>query len=267
MKSLIDKYPGYALITGASSGIGQAYAYYLAQQKFPLILVARNEEKLKKIKTDLTNRFNNEVHVISADLSYPNPEKSILEYTMVNHLEISMLINNAGSGTVGEFGHESIEVYYSQMSLNCHAVVGLTHAYLPQMKKKKQGAVIIISSLSAYLPLPNYAVYAATKTFDLSFGKTLSLEATRFGIDVLTVCPGVIDTNFHKAARGRLKENFFVKTGKAEDVVNLSFAKLGKKKVIIPGFINQLTAFAGRFLPNLILYPMVTKLSKIQQFE
>src|ERR1043166_236662 len=195
------KRPTYktALITGASSGIGEAFAHQLAKEGSSLILVARSEDKLEKLAHQIRQKYQRRVYVIPADLSKKSPGAAIAAEVAKRDLKVELLVNNAGFGTVGAF-HKQEAVRQQQMiALNCSAIVDLTFAFLPDMLDAGYGGVINIASLAAFQAVPYMAVYGATKAFVLSFSQALWGEYEKQGLRVVAVCPGPVETGFFEA--------------------------------------------------------------------
>jgi short-subunit dehydrogenase len=239
MQSLINKYGKWALITGASSGIGAEFAMQLAALNFNLVLVARRKEKLDQLSAELIAKNNIEALVISIDLSNPNFLESIKQQT--NHLDIGLLINNAGFAITGSFLNDKLENQLSLLDVNCKAPLILSHYFGNKMLVKGSGGIINIASTAAFLPLPYWSNYAASKAYLLSFSEGIWHELKHKGIDVLAVCPGPTQTEFASIA----KVNFKGMT--ANDVVNYALKNIGKKPTVIVGFANQFSTFFLRF--------------------
>lgn len=231
------KYKEWALVTGASSGIGKAFAEKLAQYGYNLVLIARNEEKLTELKELLLKLYKIDIEIISIDLSDKNCFQLI--ETKIFDKEISLLINNAGFGFKGEFVDNDIDKYINMMDLNCAAPLYLTKIVTNKMKKKKTGAIIFIGSTLAFIPTPFNAVYSASKAFIESFACGLWYELKNYNIDVLCVNPGTTKTEFHKKAG--LKQNTICRS--PEQVVDTALKHLGKKPSVIDGIINKIIIF------------------------
>lgn len=185
-----------ALITGASSGIGTTFARVLAAKGMNVILVARNEERLRALATEITEKFNVRAEVIAADLGREYSAQAIYDEVQRRGLKVDMLINNAGFGTHGHFETLDAARDHEEMMVNVVALVDLTHAFIPAMLKQGSGAIINVSSTAGFQPLPYMAVYGSTKTFVISFSAALAQEYRRRGIRVLALCPGATATSF-----------------------------------------------------------------------
>ncbi|MEH2350238.1 MAG: SDR family oxidoreductase [Nostoc sp.] len=189
-----------ALITGASSGIGKAFAQELAARKTNLVLVARSEKKLSQLAKELQEEHEIQVDVILKDLTEANAACAVFEATKAKGLTIDLLINNAGLGYYGDFAESDGERQIKIVQLNVLALVDLTHKFLPLMRQRRSGSIINVSSITAFQPIPYLSVYAATKAFILSFSEALWAENHQYGVRILVTCPGPIETNFFAEA-------------------------------------------------------------------
>jgi short-subunit dehydrogenase len=251
-----------ALITGASSGIGETFAEALAKQGLDLILVARSADKLKQIAARLSATYGHRVEVIAADLSKPRPGAALLKKVEALHMPVDLLINNAGFGTSGTFHKLDGAREHQEIMLNVAAVVDLAHTFLPSMVKRGGGGIINLASVAAFQPLPFMAVYAATKSFVLSFSHGLYGEYHKKGIHVLAVCPGPVDTPFFEATgveglRKTIPSPFMMTAEKVVDV-SLKAFRAGDT-VIVPGVSNKATAWFSRIMPRKLYAQAVAK--------
>ena len=237
------------LITGASSGLGEAFARALSQKKANLILTARSIEKLKNLKCELETKDHTRVHIFNVDLSSDRGAKDLSDMIFSSGLNVDLLINNAGFGTQKEFHIGDIDVYAEMIQVNIGSMVSLTRSVLPAMLQRGRGGIINISSTAAFQPIPYFALYAASKSFVLYFSEALSGEYQDKGIKVLTVCPGHTRTNFHQRAGVDPKRLF--NTVSAEKVVNEALdAYVNGKTTIVPGFLNHFLSNLNRLLPR-----------------
>jgi short-subunit dehydrogenase len=240
MARLHDRYPGWALVTGASAGLGVHFAEQLAAEGFPLILTARREERLRK----LADRLPTETHVVPLDLTEPDACERLV--AAAGDREVSMLVANAGFGFSGRFDQQDAERSARMVQLNCTVPTLLFHAFLPPMRDRKNGAVVIVSSVAGFQPTPFFAVYGATKAFDLMLGEALWEECRGTGVDVVTLCPGSTETEF--AQHAHMQDD---KPGMAAGpVVAASLRKLGRGPTVVTGLMNKINASAHRFLPR-----------------
>ncbi|PAX52592.1 SDR family NAD(P)-dependent oxidoreductase [Brunnivagina elsteri] len=255
-----------ALITGASGGIGKAFAVYMAAHGINLVLVARSEVKLNQLASDLQAKHNIKVDVIIQDLTETGATKAIFDYTQERGITIDFLINNAGFGDYGDFAESDENRQTQIVQLNILALVDLTHKYLPLMRHQRSGNIINIASLTAFQPMPYISVYAATKAFVLSFSQALWAENRNYGVRILCSCPGPTNTNFFVEAKfpeAIAAKNTQVST--PEVVVRDTFRALekGDSVVISGGFTNNAIAHLSRILPRKTLVSFLEKQFKV----
>jgi short-subunit dehydrogenase len=192
---------GYALITGASSGIGEEFARTLASRGRSLVMVARSQDRLEQVRGELMSaHMGVDVVAIPLDLTVPGAALDLFQRTQAANLDVELLINNAGFGAFGEFASLDRARQRAMIDLNVGALVELAHLYLQPMLQRRRGGVINIASVAGYVPLPYSAVYAATKAFVVSFSQALYEEARQHGVQVLVVNPGSTETNFFRVA-------------------------------------------------------------------
>lgn len=239
-----------ALITGASSGIGEAFARQLAARGVDLCITARRSENLAALAKELRERNKISVDIVAADLATEDGVSKVLAWIQ-EHPSISLLINNAGFGARGLFANKPAEKYAEMIQVHVMAAMKLTSAVLPNMIQAKQGAVINVSSVTAYMPLAGNAVYSGTKSFLVSFTEALNFELKNTGVKVQVLVPGYTYSDFHKRPDYE-KLNTYNSVPKfmwmtADEVARISLRDLDKGKVrCIPGIINKLIAFAGK---------------------
>ena len=242
-----------ALITGATSGIGKSFAEKLAGQGYDLILTGRREQIIGPFGKELATRHGVDVKVVIADFADTKDLDSLV--SLVKSLpRIDVLINNAGFGLKNAFGEESAESIGNMFQVHAMATVQLTHAALPKMIAAKKGAIINVSSLAAYLPLPGSEIYSATKSFLNGFSKSLSMSVRRHGITVQALCPGFTHTDFHSKLDldpATLKNSGPLRWMSSDDVVKESLHALKKKNsvVVVPGFLNRVLQRIIYFMP------------------
>lgn len=246
---LKQKYGSTALITGASSGIGEALARELARRGLDLILVARREEILNRLRDELAARHGVRVMVIAQDLAAPDAAQRIHDAATAAGWTVDILVNNAGFGTYGELETTDLARNLAMIDVHCRAVVELTWRFIPAMKARRRGAVIVISSVLGVMPAPYMATYAATKSFDLNFGESLYGELRPFGIDVLAVMPTLTETGFDT---GTELKRMPVSKRRAGDVVRTTLAALGRKPSVADGPQAKLLIFLLKFIPRSI---------------
>src|ERR1044071_9258508 len=188
------------LITGASTGIGAAFARKLAARGRNVLLVARSEDKLIALCNELGRLTSIRAQYVALDLRAPDAGAQLLEETKKRELEIDMLINNAGFGSMGDFNKLDLERELEIIQLNVRALVDLTHRFLQPMRERKRGTIINVASTAGFQAVPYMATYAATKAFVLSFSEALWDENRQYGVHVMALCPGVTETNFFEAS-------------------------------------------------------------------
>ncbi|TRY18592.1 SDR family oxidoreductase [Tessaracoccus rhinocerotis] len=236
----------WAVVTGASSGLGEAYARHLAAQGANVVLVARSEDKLFNVSVDLERTHGVQTLVLPFDLTDPADRFELLG--RLDHLEVHTLVNNAGFASHGELADLERDRIASEVQLNVAAVTELTHAVLPQMLSRDLGAIINVASTAAFQPIPEMATYAATKAFVLSFSNALWAETRRTGVRVVCICPGPTETSFWSNAGA---EQNMTRRRSVDDVVATTFAGLRQRKpYVVDGVANRLLAHANRFVPT-----------------
>ena len=232
----------WAIVTGASSGIGKAFAEKLAQKGYNLIIIARRENKLNEIKEILQNKNAVKIEVLSVDLSDRNCFLLIEEN--IKNKEISLLVNNAGFGLSGGFLNNPIDNYLKMIDVNCTASLILTKIIAEKMKKRNKGSIIFIGSILGLIPTPYNSVYSATKAFEDFLASSLWYELKEYNINVLCVNPGTTKTEFHSKAG--LKQNKYFRL--PEQVVETALKNIYKKPSIIDGFINKIIILLTRII-------------------
>lgn len=246
MINLVEKYGEWALITGASSGIGEEFAIQLAALGMKLILIARRKERLLALSSKLKEKYNTESVIISVDLTKENFLDEIKNLT--NDKEIGILINNAGFGSTGEFINCDAVKEIEMIKVNCISPTMLTHYFLPYMIQRRRGAIIFLGSAVAFQPTPMMATYSATKAFNLFLGEALWWELKKYNIDVLALNPGGTNTEFQRIA----KIGVGPVPREASDVVKTALQALGKKPSVVDGIQNKIVSVLVRFIPRRI---------------
>lgn len=240
------------LITGASNGIGLALARVFARNGYNLVLVARNLEKLKQVKTDLEKEFKVEIRILSKDLAAPNSAQEVFTALQAGQIEIEILVNNAGFAEYGLFSAVPLERHLSEINLNVYTLTALTGLFLPKMIERRSGKILNVASTAAFQPGPLMAVYYATKAFVLSFSESLRNENKNFGIAVTALCPGPTKTGFgDKSDLNKSRLLAYAAPMTAVEVAEAGYAGLlNNKAVVIPGFMNKFLAFGTKVLPR-----------------
>ena len=248
-----------AIITGASTGIGYELALILAKQKVNLVLVARSKEKLVALQSKLSSEFGVQVWVISLDLSNASAAQQVFDQCQQLGLHINYLINNAGFGDYGFFHESDWKKQAEMMQLNIVTLTHLTHLFLPNMLKSKNGKILNVASIAAFLPGPLMSVYYATKAYVLHFSEAIANELEDKGITVTTLCPGPTESGFQKLAA--MEDSKLVngkKMASSKEVAEYGYrAMMEGKKVAIQGTINYLFVNSVRFSPRNTVLKMV----------
>ena len=249
----------FTLITGASSGIGEAFARRLAAEKHNLILVARAEERLHALCDELAVKHQIACNFVALDLTEPDANVRLFNETERNGWDVDWLINNAGFGSSGDFGMLDLEKELGMIDLNVRTLVGLTHRYLGKMRERRRGTIINVSSAAGFQPIPFMATYAATKAFVSSFSEAIAEENRPLGIHILALCPGSTKTNFFAASN--IERPIQVKGQQTvEDVVDTAMKAVAKNRTkVVSGWANYLGAIAGTLVPNAISSRVMAK--------
>lgn len=240
---------GRALITGASSGIGESFARQLAARGYDLTVVARREARLQALASELRARYGVDVQIIAADLTREQDIDRLVAH-IENSPALALLVNNAGFATHGKFVNVPVSRLLDMLTVHLTATVRLTHAALPSMLSRGQGGIINVSSIASFLPVPGSVIYSATKSFLNIYSETLQMEFGRQGIFVQSLCPGYTHTGFHstedqKSAPVRSIPDFM--WSQSGYVVEKSLETLGNGQVIVvPGATNQAIVFFAR---------------------
>lgn len=241
-----------ALITGASSGIGQAFAHKLASLGRNVFLVARSEDKLIALCNELGRTNNIRAQYVVMDLSESDAAAHLVSEAEKRGLIVDLLINNAGFGSMGDFTQLELERELIMIDVNLRTVVELTHRFLQEMRQRKQGSIINVASTAGFQPVPFMATYAATKAFVLSFSEALWEENRNHGVHVMALCPGVTETNFFQASR---MEKPPMRAAQApEEVVDAALRGLARRKsLVVSGWTNYFMVEAERLVPRSLI--------------
>ena len=247
----------WALVTGASAGIGVELARELARNGAKLILTARRRERLEAVAAELAAQ-GTEVRIVVADLNDPAAPQQIYEATEGAGIAVDILVNNAGLGQFGAFHSNPIEQELSQVRVNCEAMVRLSRLFVPRMVDRRRGWVLVLASTASFQPLPYFATYAATKAFDRFFALGLAAEVARYGVKVTALCPGPTDSEFFSVSRA---EVFKARgTQSAADVSRRAVRALANgRRIIIPNLSGRLLACVVRFVPTRLITYFVEK--------
>jgi uncharacterized protein len=236
----------WAIITGASSGIGKALAFEFAKNGFNLLLTARNIEALQKVAETCESTYTVETEIYAADLASAESTDELAKF-IVNK-KIDVLVNNAGFGVKGDFAETEIADELKMLDVQLAAMLKLTKVVLPQMIANKRGNILNVASVYSFSPVPKQSVYSACKSFMLSFSSALRSEIENSGVSISVLCPGITQTEFRVRAGIADKKNSGMT---AEKVAEITHAEMMRGKfIIIPGFQNKVFAFLSKHLPE-----------------
>ena len=250
------------LITGASAGLGEEFAFQLAELGFSLLLVARRALRLQAIQQQLQLQYPElAIHYLCADLTDNQAPVQIMNYVQAQSLELVGLINNAGFGQRGLFSDIALDTHLAMLQVNIRSLVALTYLVIPAFTSQKQSFIVNVASTAAFQAGPNLAVYYASKAFVLSFSEALHEELKDKNIQVSALCPGATDTEFAEVAELSDSVLFTLRVMGKQPVVRYSLANLNKA-VVIPGGINKLGALMAQLVPRAIARKLAYRIQK-----
>lgn len=258
---MIETWRGkWAMVTGASAGIGQALAQELAAGGTNLVLTARRRDRLEKLAQKLAADHSIRTEIFPADLAESTAPEKIFTFTRTKKIEVDLLINNAGFGKYGELISAETQRLLDMIQVNCGAVVHLTRLYLPEMVARRRGDVLIVASTASFQGVPYIATYSATKAFDLLFAEALAEEMKPHGIRVCALCPGTTESEFRDVA-GQRPLGSFERQETAEKVARTGLQALAAgKSYVISGMRNYLGAHSQRLVPRRVVTKMAAKM-------
>jgi uncharacterized protein len=240
---IAKKYGPWAVITGASAGIGAEFARSLASKGVNVVLVARGQERLQTIESELTSKYGIDTRVVPLDLTRTDAAEALTQVTA--DLDVGLVINNAGVATPAKFAESSLLDVMQEVDTNYRAPIAITHAFLPRLKERKRAGIIVVSSTIGYGPAPYLSVYGSLKAALRQFGRTLRHELSSTGVDVLVVSPGATKTDMAAAMMG---DKLWM-AGSPTKVVTAGLRALGRKGEIVPGVMNKIMTFmTGRLI-------------------
>ena len=249
------------LITGASSGIGLELAKLFAADKSNLILVARRQDKLDQLATELREEHGVQVRVLTKDLADPQSPQAIFDALAAESVTVDVLVNNAGFGAAGSVADLPLEKQLDMLQVNVTTLMHLTRLFLPGLIQRRSGGILNVASMAAFQPGPFMAVYYATKAFVLSFTEALAEEVIGTGVRVTCFAPGLTATGFAATADVENKLLFQLGTADAKTVAQVGYRGFRRGRwLIIPGLGNKLGAFAVRFTPRMLVRKFVKRL-------
>lgn len=254
----------YALITGAGKGIGRSMATLLAQKGYNLLLISRSESDLATVSDQIKTDYHVKTDYLAADLSKTGAALLVFNWVKSLNVPLAILINNAGHGLWGNFDDLDLTAQTGMMQVNMNAVAELSYHFIPLLKLQQQAFILNVSSTAAYQAVPTLAIYAATKTFVLSFSRALKYELKDSHISVSCLCPGPTDTGFaHRAGMDALAELAAKFNMKADEVAAIGLKGMFNKKAeIVPGFLNKLSAVAATHSPKSLIERVTAGLYK-----
>jgi uncharacterized protein len=256
--------PGFAVVTGASAGIGAELARQISRAGRPVLAVARREERLRALASDAAAAGGAPVHPLALDLADPQAPRAIAEAARALG-GAAWLVNNAGFGYHGAFERQDPRRVAELVRLNCEALVALTHEFLPQLRASGDGVVLNVASVAAFQPTPFHTVYGASKAFVLSFSEGLSEELRDSGIYVGAYCPGPVATDFADIAQ-RAAEIERPQVLSAADAAREALAQIGRRDVVyVPRPLYRFTTTAIRFLPRSVIRRLAARANRPEE--
>ena len=248
----MDSFAGkWALITGASSGLGLEFADLLAARKVNLVLAARRHEPMGKLASDLRRKYGVDVLVEVVDLASPGAAARLKSSLDARPVAVDILLNNAGYGLHGDFVETPIDRTVDMIQLNITALTELTNLFGRDMATRRSGHILLVGSLLAFQAVPSYAAYAATKAYVLAFGEALHDELRPHGVIVTSLCPGHTATGFDAAAGATATPLLRLLTMKPHPVAANGIRALSQgKALVVPGLSNKMAAFSNRLTPR-----------------
>ncbi len=243
-----------ALITGASSGFGYEFSHLLAEDGYDLVLVARRKEKLEELAALIQKKYTRQVHVFATDLTKEGSVKALYQLVKDQGLQMDVLINNAGVGGYGRFYEKDLQTDDEMIRLNITALTALTKLFAKDMVKHGHGRILNVASLGAFQPAgPMMAVYYASKSYVLSFSRSIRAELKGSGVSVTALCPGPTKTEFGKTDHVQTTRMFKIAKTSAREVAEAGYKALKKNRaIVVPGLLNKLLAIGGELPPRAI---------------
>ncbi|MHA4844835.1 SDR family NAD(P)-dependent oxidoreductase [Flavitalea antarctica] len=240
---LRQNYGDWAIVTGASSGIGLELAERLAEAGLNLVIIARDVNKLKEVEIGLKAKYDVDIKVIAADVSLSEGIEKIIRSTQ--DLNVGLLVVSAGYGTSGLFIYSSLHVEVNMLKVNCEALLSITHYYSQKFSAKKRGGIILMSSMVAFQGVPYSANYAATKAYVQSLAEALAVELKPYNVDVLAASPGPVSTGFGKRANVKISMSL-----KPSQIGVPILKALGRKTTVLPGLLTKILVYSLRTVPR-----------------
>jgi short-subunit dehydrogenase len=256
----MDRWRGrWALITGASAGIGAELARQLAAGGANLVLTARRKDRLDQLAAELQGAYGPSVEVLAADLAQPGAPDAIFAFIQGKGIALDLLVNNAGFGAYGEFTEIPLRRQLEMVQVNVAAVIHLTHLFLPAMIERRRGDILILASTAGFQGVPYLAAYAATKSFDLFFAEALAEEVRQYGVRVTALCPGATSTEYQEVAG---QPDYAFRTPERVDkVVRVGLEALARgKPSVISGVRNTIMLQSQRLAPRRLVTAITARI-------
>jgi len=248
MENLTKPYGSWALVTGSTSGIGEAFAQLLAKRGYNLVLVSRNQNKLDKTKKNINEKHDMQIRTIAVDLYQLDAIDRIIQKT--NDLEIGLIIPNAGTENTGELVDNDLLTETRLNHLNMTLPMQMSHHFGQKMKQRQQGGILFVSSLFGYQPVPFVANYSASKAYVLSLGQALHVEMKKYGVVVAVLSPGLTKTTMSASMPVDFNK-LPLFSQQPQQVAELGLSILGSKASVVSGVFNKILAWENRFMPTL----------------
>lgn len=255
----------YALVTGASKGIGKALAFELAKRNYDILITARSGQLLSQVADVIKSLYSVQVNFLALDLSEISAAQKLYKWCIENNYDVSILVNNAGFGLSGDLNNSSLEKTTDLLQLNIIAPTQLCHLFIPLLRNHNKSFIMNIASTAAYQSVPFLNVYSASKTYIKNFSRGLSRELENSNISVTCISPGPTDTDWASTAAVpnkvlKMADNLNMQ---AKDVARTAVGAMFKKrKEYVPGVLNKLGVFTSWLLPKSIVEKSITKLYK-----
>ena len=251
----------WVLITGASQGIGYEFTKLFAADGWQLVLVARDAARLTEVADELRARHGVTVKVLAKDLSRATSSQEIFDALQREQIAVSILVNNAGFGFQGAFAELDWQRHHELVQVNITALTQLTHLFLPAMLARREGRILNVASIVAFLPGPFLAMYYASKAFVYSFSCALAEEVAGSGVTVTVLCPGITKSQFH--ARAGLKRNAGFLAMGADEVAKIGYrALMAGRPIVVAGWINKLVTTMAKAMPTRLLSRVAAKINR-----